>query len=142
MIHIRNETFKVQRYKEDYIEYKEPGVFFEHPLAFYPAHPLITYPKKYIVSNSVTEENCSKTFPTHSDFSGGIFTIGCSCPISITYGFEVLYGSESSRIPYKFLMNRKHNWNNLEGLIYDNACNSHRFFLNRDPKGRVKKNKK
>ena len=27
MIHIRNETFKVQRYKEDYIEYKEPGVF-------------------------------------------------------------------------------------------------------------------
>ena len=27
MIHIRNETFKVQRYKEDFIEYKEPGVF-------------------------------------------------------------------------------------------------------------------
>ena len=45
--------------------------------------------------------------------SGGIFTIGCSCANSITYGFEV---------------------QNLEGFIHDNSCNLHRYSLNRDPK--------
>ena len=66
--------------------------------------------------------------------SGGIFTIGCSCANSITYGFEVHVGGESSRIPYKFLMNRRIDWQNLEGFIYDNSCNLHRYSLNRDPK--------
>ena len=66
--------------------------------------------------------------------SGGIFTIGCSCANSITYGFEVHVGGESSRIPYKFLMNRRIDWQNLEGFIYDNSCNLHRYSLNHDPK--------
>ena len=44
LIQIQKETFQVQRYKEDYIQYNEPGVFFEHPIYFYPSHPLVTYP--------------------------------------------------------------------------------------------------
>ena len=131
---IRKETFRTQRYSEDYYEYKESGVFFEHPLAFYPSHPLISYPKKYVISNSVDEEICSKSYPSHSDFSGGLFTIGCSCELSITFGFEVTIGAECHRIPFKFLMNRKIDWQNLEGFIYDNCCNLHRYFLNREAK--------
>ena len=46
-----------------------------------------------------------------------------ACENSITYGFEVHVGGESSRIPFKFLMNRKVDWQNLEGFIYDNCCN-------------------
>ena len=67
-----------------------------------------------------------------SFISGGIFTIGCACENSITYGFEVHVGGESSRIPFKFLMNRKMDWQNLEGFIYDNCCNLQRYSLNRD----------
>ena len=43
-------------------------------------------------------------------------------------------GAESHRIPFKFLMNRKIDWQNLEGFIYDNCCNLHRYLLNREAK--------
>ena len=31
-------------------------------------------------------------------------------------------------------MNRRIDWQNLEGFIYDNSCNLHRYSLNHDPK--------
>ena len=66
--------------------------------------------------------------------SGGLFTIGFACENSITFDFEVTIGPESHRIPFKFLMNRRIDWQNLEGFIYDNCCNFQRYFLNCEAK--------
>ena len=50
---IRKETFQTQRYNEDFIPYELPGVVFEHPLGFYPSHPIKSYPKQYVVFNNL-----------------------------------------------------------------------------------------
>ena len=49
-------------------------------------------------------------------------------------GFELMSRSESPRILFKLLMTRRFNRENLAGIIYDNACGLHRYFLNREPK--------
>ena len=86
---------------------------------FYQMHNLKTYPKLYNVSNRINQEFCEKNFPQHHDFADGIFSIGCCCELSITYGFEIMMAHESSRHFFKFLMNRKINMKNLEGVIFD-----------------------
>ena len=60
-----------------------------HPLAFYPMHQIHSYPKKYLVANSPDDEHCTKNFPEHSDFCGGIFTIGLylGWKIGLNHGF-------------------------------------------------------
>ena len=63
-----------------------------------------------------------------------LFVTGCGCRYSITYGFELLNGAESSRVLFRFFMTRLINRIKLEGIIYDNACNLQKFFLNRDPR--------
>ena len=40
---------------------------------------------------------------------------------------------ESARHFFKFLMNRKINFKNLEGVIFDFACGLHCYALNREP---------
>ena len=137
LLNIRKETFQKMptRYQEDYIPYEEHGVFKEHNLAFYPMFPLHSWPKKYKISNnSEVEDGCTKNFPVHSDFSGGIFSIGCGCPNNVTYGFELICGSEGSRILFKLMMTRKNIRRRLQGIVYDNACNLQKFCLNRDPR--------
>ena len=136
MLEIRKSTFSnsPQRYNEDYIDWDKTGVFIEHPLAFYPKFPLNKYPKNYVVNNQEDDDMCAKTFPSHSDFAAGIFSVGCACEKSITYGFEVMVGHESPRLLFKLLMTRKLDRKSLKGIIYDYACGAHRYFLNREPK--------
>ena len=137
MISVRYNTFtlKQQRYfDQDVFTYEKDGVFAEHPLAFYPHFPILTYPKRYETNNTTYEDDwCSKNFPEHSDFAAGIFSVGCPCRKSITYGFELMLGPESARFPFKFLMNRKHDRTKLRGFIWDYACGLHRYALNREP---------
>ena len=131
LLSIRRNTFRngPQRYAEDYIKYDTR----ENQTQFYPNHELKTYPKRYNVSKKVDEDFCEKNFPKHHDFADGIFSIGCSCNLSITYGFEIMMAHESARHFFKFLMNRKLNLKNLEGVIFDFACGLHRYALNREP---------
>ena len=135
LLNIRKQTFRKapQRYAEDYIKFDESGVYKEDPTQFYPMHELKTYPKQYKVNKKIDTEFCEKNFPQHHDFADGIFSIGCCCELSITYGFEIMMAHESARHFFKFLMNRKLNLKNLEGVIFDFACNLHRYALNREP---------
>ena len=110
------------------------GVFMEHPLEFFPKNPLIKYPKKYSVAGNVDEDFCAKSYPTHSDFASGIFSVGCSCEKPITMGFHMMLKGESPRNIFRILMTRRWNRKKLRGIIYDHACGAHRYFLNREPK--------
>ena len=131
LLEVRNQTFRKapQRYQEDYKKYKESETYMDDPTQFYPMHELQTYPKQYNVNKKVDSEFCEKNFPQHHDFADGIFSIGCCCELSITYGFEIMMAHESARHFFKFLMNRKINFKNLEGVIFDFACNLHRYCL-------------
>ena len=81
----------------------------------------------------VDDEHCEKTFPSHSDFLDGIFSIGCCCPLAITYGFELIMGRESAQHIFRFLMCRKINFEKLDGIIEDFACGLQPYALNREP---------
>ena len=85
------------------------------------------------VANKNDEDFCEKKFPSHHDFADGIFSIGCACELSITYGFELMLGHESPRHFFKFLMNRKVNFKKLDGVVFDFACGLQRYALNREP---------
>ena len=136
LLEVRKQTFQSapQRYAEDYIPYDKTGAFKEDPSQFYTMHELKTYPNLYTVANKTDEDFCAKNFPQHHDFADGIFSIGCSCELSITYGFEIMIKHESPRHFLKFLMNRKLNLKKLKGVIFDFACGLHRYCLNREPK--------
>ena len=136
LLEIRKMSFEssATRYAEQYYDYDGQGVFMEHPLEFFPKNPLIKYPKNYQVSGNVDEDFCAKSYPTHSDFASGIFTVGCSCEKPITMGFTLMLKGESPRNIFRILMTRKWQRNKLRGLIYDHACGAHRYFLNREPK--------
>ena len=94
LLNIRKDTFEKspQRYQEDYLPYEESGVFAEHSLAFYPMFPLHSWPKRYRIGNNSDEDDCTKNYPVHSDFSGGVFSVGCGCSNNVTYGFELIIG--------------------------------------------------
>ena len=137
LLAIRKQTFQSMRQHGDYIQIENPKEFgVEHPLQFYPFFPLISFPKKYSVSGKEDSDFCSKTYPRHKDFTQ-IFTIGCTCELNVSYGFELQMGAESARSIFKLQMCRKFQMDNngrkkLRGWVYDNACNAHRYCLNRD----------
>ena len=122
LLAIRKNTFKnsPQRFAEEYIRYESE--FNEDPTQYYPMHKLLTFPKLYNVANKNDEDFCEKKFPSHHDFADGIFSIGCACELSITYGFELMLGHESPRHFFKFLMNRKINIKKLDVVIFYFAC--------------------
>ena len=99
LLQIRKMTFEssTPRFDEQYVDYDGEGAFMEHPLEFFPKNPLIKYPKNYSVSGNTDEDFCSKSYPTHSDFASGIFTVGCSCEKPITMGFTLMLKGESPK---------------------------------------------
>ena len=131
LIKIRLSTFadSEQRFSDDYIPY-DGG---EDCTQFYPNHPIHTWPKLYNVGSSTDKDSCDKNFSSHSQFVDGIFSIGCACKYSITYGFELMLHSESPRHFFHFLTSRAVNFNHLRGVIFDFACGLHRYILNREP---------
>ena len=135
LLKVRKQTFSKapQRFTEDYVRYEKTGIFSEDPTQCYPMHEIIRYPKQYKVSGKVDDEHCDKTFPSHTDFLDGIFSIGCCCSLAVTYGFELMMGRESARHFFRFLMCRKVNFENLEGIIEDFACGLQPYALNREP---------
>ena len=131
LIKIRLNTFSKseQRFAEDYIPYDKT----EDCTQFYPNHPIHTYPKLYNIGSNVDKDSCDKNFSSHSQFVDGIFSIGCACKYSITYGFELMLHSESPRHFFHFLTSRSVDYNHLRGVIFDYACGLHQYILNREP---------
>ena len=84
LLEIRMNSFvkSTSRTSANYIPYVGP----EHPNMCYPNHKIKQYPKKYKVSQKTDEDLCKKAFIGHSDFTAGIFTVGCACEYNITFG--------------------------------------------------------
>ena len=47
--------------------------------------------------NGQTDKDlCEKSFNKKTDFSYGVFSIGCACKLNITLGFELMLNRESA----------------------------------------------
>ena len=107
---------------EDYFPYTEEQ-----------GHP----PEQNLIHNEISgkddDNQCEKTFPSHSDFINGMFVIGCPCLSSITYGFDLMVKPESARHFFRFLMCWRINFGELEGVIEDFACGLQPYCLDREP---------
>ena len=134
LISIRRDTFDnaAERTQEDYIAWENPEE--EHATQFYPNWRLWRYPKKYLVGNTPDCDFCVKDFNKHRDFSFGIFSAGCACPLNITYGFEIMLCRESAHNLFRLLMCRDVDLHELDGVIFDFACGLDQYILNREPR--------
>jgi hypothetical protein len=134
LVEIRRSTFlnAAVRTEEDYIVWEDPEL--EHPTQFYPNWKIWRYPMKYIVRNVSDCEFCEKSFNKHTDFSYGVFLVGCACPLNITYGYELMLCKESALNLFRLLMCRDIDMHALQGVIFDHACGLDQYILNREPK--------
>lgn len=131
MIDIRRNTFRnaAERTNADYIPWTSPDE--EHPTSFYPQWPIFRHPKKYEVRAKQDADFCDKAFDSKSGFAFGLFSVGCSCPANITYGFELMLSRESAHNLFRLLMCRNLDMDSLEGIIFDFACGLDPYLLNR-----------
>ncbi|XP_052683945.1 uncharacterized protein LOC128168947 [Crassostrea angulata] len=74
-------------------------------------------------------ESCRKDSTRHPTLLPGIFTVFCEH--GICYGFQIMENNESPNVPFTFIRTRFLTAPSV--VIYDNACNLHAYFLNRDP---------
>ena len=99
---------------------------------FYPNHELKSFPKKYEVNQKIDYDLCKKAFIGHSDFTAGIFTIGCGCEYNTTFGFELMLNKESPQNLFRILKCRDLDHDQLEGILIDHACLVDRYVMNRE----------
>ena len=97
LIEIRRKTFltAATRTEDDYIGWEDSEL--EHPTQFYPNWKIWRYTKRYVVRNVSDCEFCENSFNKHTDFFHGVFSVGCACPLNITYGYELMLCKESAR---------------------------------------------
>ena len=134
LIEIRKNTFihAAHRSPTDYIQWDNTET--EHATQYYPNWPIFRHPKKYTVRNVTDCEFCCKSFNKHTDFSFGVFSVGCACPYNITYGYELMLCKESAHNIFRLLMCRDVDLCALQGVIFDFACGLDRYILNREPR--------
>ena len=130
LLEIRMNSFlqSTSRTDAQYIPYDGP----EHPTMCYPNHPIKFYPKKYKVNQKIDADLCKKAFIGHSDFTAGIFTIGCACEYNTTLGFELMIHKESPQNLFRVLKCRDFDYEQLEGILIDHACLVDRYMMNRE----------
>ena len=88
LIEIRRKTFlnAATRTEDDYIGWEESEL--EHPTQFYLNWKILRYSKRYGVRNIRDCEFCENSFNKHTYFSYGVFSVGCACPLNITYALQ------------------------------------------------------
>ena len=74
---------------------------------------------------------CTKVFPSHNSLTPGLMIMTCACPQKIVYGFSLMTSSESPQMIFDVIMSRFPQ-NYSPQIIYDNACKSKEFGLNRE----------
>ena len=58
---------------------------------------LLCFENKFQQVNGRTDRDlCEKSFNKKTDFSYGVFSIGCACKLNITLGFELMLNKESA----------------------------------------------
>ena len=120
------------RNDDDYEEWRvEDG---EHPLQYYPVWRHYRAPAKYSISGKIDENICGKKEEDGKQFTNGVFSIGCTCPKNITYGYELMKHKSERKIIFQLLMCRDIDMDNLEGIIFDFACGLDAYLLNREPR--------
>ena len=83
------------------------------------------------MNSRVDSDFCAKSFESKKGFAFGVFSVGCSCPANITYGWEVMLSRESAHNLFRLLMCRNLDMQTLEGVIFDFACGLDPYLLNR-----------
>ena len=108
MVEIRISTFRnaAERSDNEYENWDSPGE--EHPTQFYPNWDIFRYPKKYSVRSKTDKDMCDKSFESKKGFAFGIFSVGCSCPLNITYGFELMLNRESAHNLFRYFILNYH----------------------------------
>ena len=74
---------------------------------------------------------CAPNFPSHNSLTPGLMIMTCACPQKIVYGFSLMTSSESPQMIFDVIMSRFPQ-NYSPQIIYDNACKSKEFGLNRE----------
>ena len=90
---IRQTMFEraVHRDETDYVDWNGR----EHATMCYPNLKLFRYPKKVKVNSKIDKDLCEKNFNSNSDFTAGIFSLGCACEYNTTLGmYFILIWSE------------------------------------------------
>ena len=102
LILIREGTFRhsAERDDDEYVQWESPGE--EHPTQFYPNWDIFRHPKKYNVRSKTDSDFCDKSFEAKKGFAFGVFSVGCSCPLNVTYGFEMMLTRESAHNLFRY----------------------------------------
>ena len=79
----------VHRDENDYFKWEGR----EHQTMCYPGLKLFRYPKKVKVNKKKDKDMCDKHFHSNSDFTAGIFSVGCSCEYNKTLGIYLFTGT-------------------------------------------------
>jgi len=97
---------------------------------YYPSNPVSKYLPHYAEPRQTVDGLCNKHSLTGTGKTPGLFKVFCFDCNRLT-GFHAMTTSESPRTVFDLLLTR---WEEQPDLVvYDNACNVHRFALKREP---------
>lgn len=108
---------------------KEYSDVVSNQLSFFPTLPTVHGKGKYKADGQQDKDNCRKEGYRHPTLTPGIFTV--YCPHGICYGFEAMTECESPKVPFAIFKTRFPKAPDV--IIYDNACNLHKYCLSREP---------
>ena len=74
---------------------------------------------------------CEKIFPSHTKLTPGLMIMTCACPKKVVYGFSLMTSGESPQMIFDLVMSRFPS-DYSPNIVYDNACKSKEFGLNRE----------
>ncbi|XP_067949054.1 uncharacterized protein [Watersipora subatra] len=94
----------------------------------FPDLPKLTVRGTYVLDGK-RESICSKIGKRQKNLLPGVFLV--HCPHAVCYGFEIMDNHESPNTPFTAIRTRF--TAAPEVIVYDNACNLHKYAINRDP---------
>ena len=106
----------------------------DNHVTFAPRFPLLRLPQQYKADGpahdtSRDEVPCTKYSQSHPGLTPGIFAI--FCPHGMCMGFVIMSRGEGPKTAFDFIFHRFAKAPKM--IIYDNACNLHRYALRRQP---------
>lgn len=111
-----------------------PG--FDDHIAFSPQFPVLHLPQQYKADGrggthdtARDEVPCTKYTQSHPGLTPGIFAV--FCPHGMCMGFSIMSRGEGPKTAFDFIFHRFSSAPKM--IIYDNACNLHRYSLRRQP---------
>ena len=90
LLQIRSQMFATATHRDETAYFDWTGG--EHPTMCYPNMKLFRYPKKVRVNAKKDPDLCKKAFQSHSDFTAGIFSMGCAYEYNTTLGKKYTIG--------------------------------------------------